>query len=323
MKKWGELVSINRWHTKLVEAMGTHIDIGVSHPDGRKLLNWAEHKIKELDQRFSANRPDSELSVVNQLAGVAPVLVHEDLFQLVTIGKEMSLEPASLFNIAIGPLVQLWRIGFSDAKKPSPAEIDQALTLIDPVNIQLNNETQSIYLAKAGMQVDLGALVKGYTADLIVDYFIGQDASAALINLGGNIRTYGSPPRGGVNKEWRIGIQHPGYQRGHNIAAVEIYNRSVVTTGDYERVLTDNGRRYHHILNPKTGYPIKSDWQSVTVITTSSLEGEKWSSRLFTLSYHEAIELVESVSEVEAVMIDQSNQMYVSGGLDGKVERFV
>lgn len=140
--------------------MGTTITVSIFHPQAEQILAQCFEQLRLYEHRFSANDATSELMEVNHQAGIAPVSVHPDLFELIALGTQHSQATNSHLNIAIGPLVQTWRIGFSDAKRPSQEEIDQALSKIDPKQIQLNTKNQSVFLKRLGMKIDLGALAK-------------------------------------------------------------------------------------------------------------------------------------------------------------------
>ena len=156
-----------------------------------QLLDDVFELLNIYNQRFSANDANSELMQINQAAGKRPVPVDPELFELIQIGKEQSLLPASHLNIALGPLVQTWRIGFADAHIPNNAEVAHALSLTDPQLIKLDPVNCTVFLAKEDMKLDLGCLAKGYIADKIADYLENQHVTSALINLGGNIKTIG------------------------------------------------------------------------------------------------------------------------------------
>lgn len=147
--------------------MGTTIDIQINSKNAQKQIQEVIELLELYKNRFSANDFNSELMAINNNAGIKPIQVHPDLFELITIGKEHSLARPGNLNIAIGPLVQTWRIGFSDAKLPSPSEISEAMILSDPTHILLDSKNQSVFLNQIGMKIDLGALAKGYIADKI------------------------------------------------------------------------------------------------------------------------------------------------------------
>ena len=278
-----------------------------------QLLNGVFNLLHSYNQRFSANDTNSELMQVNYAAGKHPIQVHPELFELIQIGKEQSLLPASHLNIAIGPLVQAWRIGFADAHIPNNTEITHALSLTNPQLIELDPQNYTVFLAKRGMMLDLGCLAKGYIADKIAEYMKGQHVTSALINLGGNIKTIGTNVLTG--KPWRIGIQNPQQPRGTNLAVLPICNQSVVTSGTYERKLQVNEQTYHHILDRKTGYPVDTQLASITIISDNSLDGEIWTTRLYGEKPRQLLAIVEQEKDIEALIVTTDNRVYYSSGI--------
>ncbi|MBP2623242.1 thiamine biosynthesis protein ApbE [Streptococcus oricebi] len=300
-----------------ISLMGTTITVSLLADDAEALLAQVMELLKVYEQRFSANDDQSELMKVNHEAGKNWVFVHPELFELIALGKSHSLAPASHLNITIGPLVQTWRIGFSDARVPKDQEIKDALSLTDPSFIELDFKNQGVYLAKPGMKIDLGALAKGYIADRIADFLRKKGVSSALINLGGNVLTLG------INEEskrpWRIGIQNPQETRGHHLALLNIQNQSVVTSGVYERSLTDQGETYHHILDRKTGYPLKTKLTSLTIVSDKSVDGEIWTTRLFGQEPAAILKAVEAQEGLEAFIITENNHYFYSSGLEPQI----
>lgn len=295
--------------------MGTVIDLLIEHESADLLLDEVVVRLKEYEQRFSANDPHSELMAVNRNAGIRPVAVHPQLFQLIAIGKQHSCSPDSNLNIAIGPLVQTWRIGFGDARVPTAEEIERLLELTDPHRLLLNEAEQSVYLSQPGMKIDLGALAKGYIADLVVAYLRSRGVESALVNLGGNVVGIGPAPHRERNY-WKIGIQNPLLARNQYVAAMKIANQSVVTSGIYERSLESAGKTYHHILDPRTGYPVTTDVASLTVVSDQSLDGEIWTTRLYGKSSREILHCLEQVQGIEGLVITKEEEILYSKGLE-------
>lgn len=258
---------------------------------------------------------------INNNAGIKPIQVHPDLFELITIGKEHSLARPSNLNIAIGPLVQTWRIGFSDAKLPSPSEISEAMILSDPTHILLDSNKQSVFLNQIGMKIDLGALAKGYIADKIMTYLKNEMIDSAIINLGGNVLVHGDNPNRSEGY-WVIGIQHPKKKRGKNIGTVKIKNQSVVTSGTYERRLIIDDKEYHHIFDRQTGYPIQTEMASISIVSKQSVDCEIWTTRLFGLSIKEALDILNAVSYIEGIIITKDDRIYLSDGLKHHFQLF-
>lgn len=304
---------------RTLHLMGTVIKLSIQHPKAEDLLIKAAARLKEFEQRFSANAEDSELMRINHQAGIAPIKVDQELFELIKIGKEQSLIADSALNIAIGPLVQEWRIGFKDAKYPSPEKIQSLLPLIDPAAIQLYEKKQTVYLEHTGMAIDLGALAKGYFADKIIADFKNSGATAAFIDLGGNVLTYGVAPQR-ADGRWRIGIQNPFLPRGNYVAVVKVQNESVVTSGIYERKFDWQGQSYHHIFDRQTGYPIKTNLASLTIVSKESLAGEIWTTRLFGRSAQEVLTELNRLDDIEGIVITTDQQIAYSEGLKGRIE---
>lgn len=306
---------------KTVRMMGTVIDILIDTLDDQNSELIIEDTIRKLDvyeKRFSANDPKSELMAVNKAAGISPVSVHPDLYQLIKKGKAHSLAESSHLNIALGPLIKAWRIGFDDARKPTETEISEALQLTDPNLIHLNDERQSVYLEKKGMQIDLGALAKGYIADLIINGLKKEPIKSAYINLGGNFVSTGFSHKR-ASGCYRIGIQDPARPRGNYLLAVDTLNQSVVTSGIYERTLKHEGETFHHIFDTQTGYPTETDLASLTIISPESVNGEIWTTRLFGHSPSKILSTVEALPDIDCILITKSNTVMYSNGLEGKI----
>ena len=297
-----------------LKLMGTTIDLSLYAPNSSQLIERAIELLHTYEKRFSANDDTSELSLVNRQAGIEPVSVHPELFELIAIGKEHSCAANSNLNIAIGPLVQTWRIGFSDAKLPSQQDISELLSLTDPEKIILNQNNHSVFLSQKGMKIDLGALAKGYIADKIMAFFLASGASSAMINLGGNFLAHG-PNHKRANKLWYVGIQNPSKERGQFLTVVPIKNASVVTSGIYERVLTIGDHTYHHIFDRKTGWPIETDMASLTIIAESSLDCEIWTTRLFGLPIDLALTIINQTPHIHGLIVTKNLKVITSQGI--------
>lgn len=295
--------------------MGTVIDLLIEHDSADAILAEVIKRLKIYEHRFSANSSDSELMIVNKHAGIRPVSVHPELYELIKMGTFHSCAPDSNLNIAIGPLVQTWRIGFSDAKVPSDEEIERLLQITNPQNIILNDEEQTVFLKQSGMLIDLGSLAKGYIADLIIEYLKSMNVTAALINLGGNIVGLG-PSRYSDKMHWNIGIQNPLLPRNQYMVTLKIFDQSVVTSGIYERSLSKNGQTYHHILDSHTGYPLTTDVASLTIQSDQSVDGEIWTTRLYGKNSQEIINHLNQLEGIEGLLITKGGTILYSKGLE-------
>ncbi|GIN72370.1 FAD:protein FMN transferase [Bacillus sp. J14TS2] len=297
-----------------IHMMGTIIQLSVQHKYADFVLDELIIQLKEYEQRFSAHDPTSELMKVNKNAGIKPVKVHPNLYELIKIGKKHSTAAGSSLNIAIGPLVQAWRIGFADAHVPSEDNIQSLLRKTSASDIILDDQEQTVFLKNIGMFIDLGALAKGFIADLLIHDLESMNVQAGLINLGGNVMTYGNSPKH-EDGYWRVGIQHPSLSRGHYIAILKAFNQSVVTSGIYERKFTTNDKTYHHILDPHTGYPIQSEIAGLTIVSKKSVDGEIWTGRLFGQSPDRIIETLNQVKDVAGIVVTNNGELYYSESL--------
>ena len=293
--------------------MGASIHLTIFHEDAQNLLLQSEQLLHLYKNRFSANDADSELMEINLQAGKKAVQVHPELFELIELGKKHSIAANSHLNIAIGPLVQTWRIGFSDAKLPSEEEIQRLLKITNPEEIVLNDSNREVYLSKEGMRIDLGALAKGYIADKLKEFLVEQGVQSGIIDLGGNILTIGENPN--FQRPWRIGIQNPILDRGEHVAVIAVSDASVVTSGIYERQLVVDGKTYHHIFDRKTGYPMETEVASITIVAEKSVDCEIWTTRLFGQNPYDIIEEIEQQPGLEAFVITKNQKMMYTSGI--------
>lgn len=293
--------------------MGASIHLTIFHEDAQNLLLQSEQLLHLYKNRFSANDADSELMEINLQAGKKAVQVHPELFELIELGKKHSIAANSHLNIAIGPLVQTWRIGFSDAKLPSEEEIQRLLKITDSEEIFLNDSNREVYLSKEGMRIDLGALAKGYIADKLKEFLVEQGVQSGIIDLGGNILTIGENPT--FHRPWRIGIQNPALDRGEHVAVIEVSDGSVVTSGIYERQLVVDGKTYHHIFDRTTGYPMETELASITIVAEKSVDCEIWTTRLFGQNPYDIIEEIEQQPGLEAFVITKNQKMMYTSGI--------
>ncbi len=183
---------------QVIDLMGTKIRLYFKGEKADKWIAEACAMLRHYEQVFSANR-DSQLFALKTTAMNAPVVVEHDLYELIKIGREHSLEPNSFLNIAIGPLIKLWRIGFKEARVPSQKEINKVLGCLDPANIILDSECNSVFFSKEGLEIDLGAIAKGYFSDKVMDFFKEKQPVSAMIDIGGNLLVYGESPKNNLD----------------------------------------------------------------------------------------------------------------------------
>lgn len=293
--------------------LGTYVRIRVYDEGKESALKPAFDRVKELGDKITINQKGSEIDEVNEQAGIKPVKVSDDVYTLVKRAYEYSQDSQGGFDMAIGAITQLWRIGFDDARKPSQEEIDQALKLVDYHKIELNDKEKTVYLKEKGMIIDLGAIAKGYITDEVVKVLKKQGVTTAIVDLGGNVYVLGHSPRG-ENQDWTVGIQDPNMARGSVLGSIKERNKTLVTSGIYERYLEVDGKKYHHLFDPKTGYPFDNDIASVTIITDKSIDGDGLSTAVFSMGVKKGLEYVESELNkgTEAIFVTKDDKVYVT-----------
>lgn len=294
--------------------MGTYVTLRVYDEEKEEILEEGFARVEELADKVTVNEPGSEIDKVNEAAGKEAVELSEDVYPLIEKAAEYSEVSNGGFDYTVGPITDLWRIGFDDARKPEQAEIDAALPLVDYSKVELNAENQSIFLTQSGMSLDLGAIAKGYIADEIKVLFEDAGITTAIIDLGGNVVVMGgSPTREG--EAWNIGIQDPLSERGETVGKTKQKDRSVVTSGIYERYLEVDGEIYHHLMNPETGYPFDNEIAGVSIISDQSIDGDALSTVVFGLGLEEGLNYVNGREDIEAVFITKDKEVYTSDGL--------
>lgn len=292
--------------------MGTIVNITLYDKFDETILDKVFNKINEIESLLSLNIKDSEINKINNKAGIEPVKVSSITFDVIEKSLEYSKLSNGNFDITIGPLVKLWGIGSENAKLPNDNKILDTLELINYENIILNKEENSVFLTENNMILDLGAIAKGYIADVISELLLEEGVTKAIIDLGGNIFALGEKSK---NENWTIGIQNPFENRGAPLGTLSISNQSVVTSGIYERYLEVNNIKYHHILNPQTGYPYDNNLASVTIVSSKSIDGDALSTSTFGMGILEGLELVESLKNIEGIFVTKSKEVFISSGL--------
>jgi thiamine biosynthesis lipoprotein len=266
-------------------------------------------EIRRLEEVLSTWIPTSELSRVNAAAGVMPVKV--SLATLVVVQRAIQVAEITDggFTIAIGPVVDAWNV-IEGQQIPAESELDALRPLVDLQAVHVNLREQTIFLAKAGMRIDVGGIGKGYAADQAVVALRNAGAIAGVVALSGDIKTFGRLPDG---KMFPVGIQHP-RQDGAVLAWIDLRDEAISTAGDYERFFERNGVRYHHILDPRTLQPARA-CQSVTVIAREGVWADGLDTGIFVMGPERGMELVEQLPDVEAIIVDAEGRLLISSGL--------
>ena len=303
-------------HRRSQFLMGTLVEISVIEKDEKLAITAIQHafrEIRRLENLMSIHIPDSEVSKINQAAGKDRVPVSKELMVVIQRSLFWSEKTAGAFDITIGPAQELW--DFDAPSLPSKNSIADAIKKIDFRKIQL--EEQNIFLPEKWMRLNLGAIAKGYAVDKAIDVLRKNKIQNALINAGGDLKSIG---KRSDQLNWRIGLQHPRNSESL-LASFSISGNAVATSGDYQKYFEQNGKRYHHILDPKTGYPATTGSMSATVIAKNVMDADALSTAIFVLGPEKGIALIDSLSDTEGLIIDSEGETRVSRNM-GSIENF-
>lgn len=339
--------------------MNTAVSQTVYGVDSRGAAAAALREIQRLERLLSRFRPDSDIGRLNRglispAAGLAEspaevsgssmepaVPIHRETAHVLETALEISRLSGGAFDVTAAPLIALWRVTAEDPKIPSPEAIERARRLVDYRSLELSRSTslplrRSAFfaqLAEQGQMVDLGGIAKGYAADRAVDVYRRRGITSAMIDLGGNVALLSGKDDG---SPWRVGIQDPDAPRGDCLGFLSLRDKSVVTSGDYERFFEVGGKRYHHIIDPRTGYPAESGLRSVTVVAGESMVADGLSTALFVLGLERGLEMLRTLrmspaqeapqtlnstgfstrfGGVEAVFVTVDKEVHVTPGL--------
>jgi thiamine biosynthesis lipoprotein len=272
-------------------------------------------EIHRLEELLSTWIPTSELSRVNTSAGKFPVSVSLETMTVVQSAIQAAEMTEGGFNIAIGPAVDAWNV-IEGRRIPTEPELEALRPLIDLMSVHVNAGDRTIFLEKTGMRIDVGGIVKGYAADQAVMAMKKAGALAGVVALSGDIKTFGQLPGG---KKFPVGIQHP-RKEGEVLVFIDLEDEAISTAGDYERFFERDGVRYHHILDPKTLQPARS-CQSVTVIAREGIWADGLDTGIFVMGVESGMRLVETLPDVEAVIVDHEGSVHVSTGLRDRIRK--
>lgn len=295
--------------------LGTIIQLKVYGSNGKKAIEEAVNRLNEIDDKMSVFKEYSEISMINQNSGISSVEVSEDTYFVVKQAIRYSEVSEGAFDPTIRPIVELWGIGRDKPRIPSEYEIRSKLKLVNYKDIIINDKDRTIKLRNEGQNIDLGGIAKGYAADEVKNILIKNNIKSALINLGGNIFALGKKQD---KTQWQIGIQNPFGKRGEFVGFISIKNKSVVTSGNYERYFIIEGKKFHHIIDPKTGYPSESRIVSSTIISDYSIDGDGLSTGVYIMGIDKSIKLIESLKGIDAVFITENKEIYLTSGIKNK-----
>lgn len=258
----------------------------------------------------------SDVCRINQGAGKHPVSVHRDTLAMLLMAQQYAKLSSGAFDTTIGPVMDLWGFGSGKPAVPSPHLLQKKRDLVNWSDIVTDSQAGTVFLRRPGMKVDLGAVAKGFAAEKASQYLRQKGIASALIDAGGTIRTIGKNRQ---QLPWKIGVKDP-QTEGKLAAIVTLEDGSAATSGDYYRVFEQDGQRYHHLLDPHSGYPARYN-RSVTVLTRDAGRADILSTAFFVMKPEQALQLAEKLEGVDLVVISADGMLRHTRSLQGRITR--
>ncbi|GAB3499671.1 FAD:protein FMN transferase [Spirosoma knui] len=298
---------------RTVKLMGSRFDITIVTNDSltaEQNIDTVIAEVTRIENLISDWKTDTQISRINQNAGIAPVRVDPEVFALTERALHFSRITNGAFDISFAAMDRIWKFDGSMTQMPSPAAIKNSVRNVGYQNIVLDREHLTIFLRKKGMKIGFGALGEGYAADRCRAMMLARGIKAGIVNGSGDMSAWGKQPDG---SDWAIGITNP-LHRDTIFAIVPLKKPAVVTSGSYEKFVTFNGKRYAHIINPKTGYPT-TGVSSVTVFGPSAETANGFSTSMMVLGKEAGLKLIRNYPEYSYILITDKGQIFASLGL--------
>lgn len=300
------------------QAMGTEVSFAVLSDDEEgagRAIQAAFDEIKRIENMMTTWRDDSEVSRINQQAGIAPVVVSPETLEVIEAAQHASQISNGAFDITFYAMHGLWKFDEDlDPKVPPASEIKKRRTLIDYRELKIDHDKRTVFLAKKGMAISLGGIAKGYAVDRAVAVLKRGGFGDAIVQAGGDLMCAGS--KNGA--PWVTGIRDPRGGRSDVFAKMMLTNHAFSTAGDYERYFMLGGKRYHHIIDPKTGYPATRS-RSVTIYAPNALLADAVDDAVFILGWQKGFEMLDKLDDVGAVVVDDRGKIHVSKRVEERV----
>lgn len=295
--------------------MGTLVDIALESPHPDRLqpaLNAAYREMTRLSDMMNHYSPTSAVSAINAAAGIAPVAIESELMQVLQMAQAVSHRSQGCFDITVAS-IKGWRFSNEARSMPSPADIARQLPLVDYRQLVLNARAQTAFLKRQGMRIDLGGIAKIYILDAGMRVLRQQGIHSAMINGGGDVLVMGSHQ----GQPWRIGVRDP-RAPSTLIGTIELIDGIVASSGDYERYFDHEGHRYHHILDPKTGYPTQG-LRGVTLVAQRLDQINGLGAAIMVMGDQKGQSLVRHTPGLDAMWVRQNGQVWRSPGMSRKL----
>lgn len=301
-------------YKRTLKLMGSRFDVTVVAKDsneGNKYIDTAVAEITRIEKLISSWDANSQTSDINRNAGIKPVTVDSELFELMERAIGISKLTDGAFDISYASMDRIWKFDGSMTVMPSEEEITTSVSKVGYQNIILDKENSTIFLKLEGMKIGFGAIGKGYAADKAKDLLISKGVPSGIINASGDMNTWGKQPDG---SEWKVAITNP-MDKNKVFALLPINNGAVVTSGNYEKFVNFNGKRYTHIIDPRTGYP-SSGIISVTVFAPKAELADALATSVFVMGKEAGLDRINQLPIIECIIIDDKGNITKSKNIE-------
>ncbi len=293
--------------------MGSRFDITVLAVDeelGYINIEEAVAEITRIEKMISAWDEDSETAMINRNAGIKPIKVSLELFKLIERSKQISVLTDGAFDISYSSMDKIWKFDGTMKKMPSATEVKNSVSKVGYKKIILDNENQTVFLKQKGMKISFGAIGKGFAADKAKELLVSKLVVGGIINAAGDLSTWGTDVSG---KKWIIGIVNP-LSTDKIVSWLPVVESSVATSGNYEKYVTFNGKRYSHIIDPRTGYP-SSGITQVSVFAKNAELCDALATAVFIMGKDAGLSLINQLGGLEVILFDSENKVHKSSGI--------
>lgn len=298
---------------KTMGLMGSRFDITVvaaTEELGYINIEEAAAEITRIEKMISSWNPESETSLINKNAGIKPVKVSLELFKLIERAKQISEITDGAFDISYASMDLIWKFDGSMKYLPTEAEIKNSIAKVGYKKIILNSDEQTVFLRQRGMKISFGAIGKGYAADKAKELLVSKQVIAGIINAAGDLTTWGTKASG---EKWLIGIANP-LSKDKIFSWLPIVESSVATSGNYEKYVLFKGKKYTHIIDPRTGWP-SSGVNSVSIFSKSAELCDALATAVFIMGKDAGLALINQLGGTEVILVDDNNKIYKSNGI--------
>lgn len=313
------LLSAQEKYNRTLKLMGSRFDITVVAKDevqANDYIDLALSEISRIEKEISSWDPESETSKIIANAGIQPVKVNRESFDLITRAVKISELTEGAFDITYASMDRIWKFDGSMNHLPTDDEIAQSIRKVGYKNIVLDPEHQTVFLKNKGMRIGFGAIGKGYAADKAKQLLISEGVNGGIINASGDLTTWGTQPDG---SPWMVGITNP-LNKNKVFSWFPLDNNAVVTSGNYEKFVEFNGKKYTHIIDPRTGWPV-SGLTSVTIFAPKAELADALATSVFVMGRETGIDFINQLPGMECVIVDDNGKIFKSENIQLNTEK--